>query len=222
MQFVFYCTFYCAVCLSTAAYCLHLQIKDGLPLDGRPVAILALAGLFGLFTFGMVMTCVRFLVENITNVDMVKKRQVYTLAVRIPHNTAPSPKYRTITYPLPNEPAPPMAYGLNGQADGTGDPVSTRDHQATKTFAILSTEPGENPWDLGYWRNFKTVMGGNIVEWLLPIKHSPCCNHDDPRSMYELGPLITTLKRRYGIPDGKVKTEHGIEMHDAGETRERP
>jgi palmitoyltransferase len=192
-------------------------MKDGVSLDGRAVAIIALAGLFGIFTFGMTMTCARFLYENITNIDLLKKRQVYVLAVRIPRNTPPSPKYRTITYPLAEQ---PNGYDQNGQADGSDDPVSSRDRQATKTFAILTTEEDENPWDLGYWRNFKSVMGGNIVEWLLPIKHSPCCNHNDPQSMYELGPVVSALKKRYGIPEDKLKTEHGIEMHDTGASRQ--
>lgn len=161
----------------------------------------------------MTATCCRFLFENTTNIDMLKKEQTYTLAVRIPQNTPPSREYRTITYPLSRTPSQYSSL-TDGQLDGHIDPVSYRDEQATRIFAILQAEPGENPWNLGYWSNFKSVMGDNILEWLLPIRHSPCCNHDENESMYRIGPLVTKLKKRYGIATDPVKAENGIEMHN--------
>lgn len=96
----------------------------------------------------------------------------------------------------------------------TGPWMCCRDEQARRTFAILTTEPGENPWDLGYWRNFKSVMGNNIFEWLLPLRHSPCCNHDSMISDYEYGPLIEELMRRYEITDsGPAKDGYEMTMN---------
>lgn len=79
--------------------------------------------------------------------------------------------------------------------------ASARDRLAKQTFAILKTHSGENPFDLGPWRNFKSVMGNNVLEWFLPIKHSPCCNHEIMESDYEFGSLIDELRRRYELPE---------------------
>jgi palmitoyltransferase len=193
VQFTFYCTLMCTVALSTGAYCLSLQQGDGDSLDGRTVAILVLAGFFGFFTFGMTATSSRYVFENITNIDMLRKSHVHQLAIRIPRHSTPIQGCQTIIYPLSAH--QPWDQHRSGP-DATSSP---RDETAAHTFAIVRTEPDENPWDLGTWRNFKSVMGNNVFEWLLPIRHSPCCNHDSMVSDYEVGPLIQELRKRFHL-----------------------
>lgn len=196
------------MCLGAAAYSLRLQERDHSPLDGRVVAVIALAGMFGFFAFGMTLTSGKYILENITNVDVLNKSRQYYLAVRVPLDSPSTPEYWTITFPLPWHDEP------NGQ------PPEPRDSYARRTFAILRTEKGENPWDLGVWRNFKSVMGNNIFKWLLPIKHSPCCNHDSAEGEYEFGPLVDELKRRYRVPGFKEDTPamNGIELQQRTHT----
>jgi palmitoyltransferase len=166
------------------------------------VAVIALSGLFCLFAFGMTLTAGRYIFTNITNIDMLRRRQTFNLAVLIPRGTPPSPTYRTVVYPL--QALQP------GQMNGLANPISTRDDAAFRTFAILKTEPSENPWNLGLWENWKSVMGHNPLEWLLPIKGSPCCSHDSMHSDYPMGPLLDELKQRYGLPDSKENANgHG-------------
>ncbi|KAJ4312137.1 Palmitoyltransferase pfa5 [Fusarium piperis] len=218
VQFTLYCAAFCAVCLAASGYSLHLKMQDGESLDARIVVGIALAGLFCLFTSAMTMTSARFVLTNITNIDLFKKNQVFRLAVRVPQATRPTDGFQTIVYPLSSVPPSPYVIergqlnSVNRSRTATPEPrMSARDQQARRTFAILMTEPGENPWDLGYWGNFKSVMGNSIFEWLLPIRHSPCCNHDSMVSDYEYGPLVEVLKRRYGITDDEPAKE-GIEM----------
>nr|POF06869.1 palmitoyltransferase pfa5 [Quercus suber] len=69
-----------------------------------------------------------------------------------------------------------------------------------RTFAILQTIPGTQPWDLGSsYRNFTAVMGTGLVDWLLPIRHSPCCEHSSLISHYPLGPVFEQLLRDSGL-----------------------
>lgn len=56
-------------------------------------------------------------------------------------------------------------------------------------------------------------MGDNFVEWLLPIRRSPCCSHDSMVSDYPFGPLIDELRKRYEVPDVVGKSANGVEMH---------
>ncbi|CAM1501724.1 Fc.00g037080.m01.CDS01 [Cosmosporella sp. VM-42] len=218
IQFTFYCSLYCTVCIATAAYSLRLQRRDELSLDGRIIALIALASLFGFFTFAMTLTSLRFVIKNITNIDLLKKNQIFRLAVRVPNNTASTRNFNTVTYPLsstpwsqkdhqPNDIVPEPPINIDGR--------SARDQQARRSFAILTTKPGENPWDLGYWRNWKSVMGNDPLQWLLPIRYSPCCNHDSMESDYEFGPLIGELKQIYGLPHTRTSGRDGIEMRNA-------
>ena len=69
-----------------------------------------------------------------------------------------------------------------------------------RTFAILETLPGMNPWDLGSrWMNFKAVMGNQLHDWLLPVRHSPCCDHTSTVSQYPLGPDFQELLIEAGL-----------------------
>ena len=78
------------------------------------------------------------------------------------------------------------------------DIVSSRDLMATRTFAVLPMETGENPWDLGSsLLNLETVMGRSLFEYILPFRRSPCCNHEDSESHYTLGPAADRIKAKY-------------------------
>ena len=76
------------------------------------------------------------------------------------------------------------------------NPSRSRDVRASRTFAILKmSEPGQNPWDLGSpLLNWETVMGTSIIDWLLPIKRSPCCSHEDSESHFFIGPAVDRLR----------------------------
>ncbi|TQS37360.1 hypothetical protein Golomagni_02169 [Golovinomyces magnicellulatus] len=68
-----------------------------------------------------------------------------------------------------------------------------------RTFAIMTTNEGENPWDLGSrLLNWKSVMGDSILDWFLPLRRSPCCNHDDSQSQFRFGFAVDKLRSRIG------------------------
>jgi palmitoyltransferase len=84
----------------------------------------------------------------------------------------------------------------SGQNGRPREIFSARDMRATRTFAIVKMlQPGDNPWDLGSSRlNIETVMGAGILDWLLPIRRSPCCNHENPESQFKVGPKVAFLR----------------------------
>ncbi|GJN72187.1 DHHC zinc finger protein [Purpureocillium lilacinum] len=207
-QFTMYTTCFCSVCVAVGAYCLKLQNGDGRSTDGWVIAVIVLSALFGFFTFAMALTSLRFIFTNITNIDILRKRQQFYLAVRVPRHSLKPNNFPTIVYPLqpwPPEPPPPA----NALPDHS---LAARDDQAKRVFAILRTEPSQNPWDLGYWRNWKSVMGNSPIEWLLPIKHSPCCNHESMASDYPFGPLLDDLREKHGVPELREDSPGRVEM----------
>lgn len=75
--------------------------------------------------------------------------------------------------------------------DENGRGVPGRDQLAKRTFSILQMKAGDNPWDLeSTYQNIQTVMGTSIIDWFLPVRRSPCCNHEDPQSQFYLGPSV--------------------------------
>jgi len=147
--------------------------------------VLAVSGLFGLFTVVMTGSSLQFVFLNLTSIENLQREtKIWTLAVYIPH---PPPRttivsFQTITYPLnrsyqnPPEIAPP-----------------------SRTFAILHSKPGESPFDLGYSKNFQSVMGHSFLDWVLPIRYSPLCDHSSGESAFPLGPVIQRMRQDAGI-----------------------
>ncbi|KAI0203293.1 DHHC palmitoyltransferase-domain-containing protein [Astrocystis sublimbata] len=209
VQFVSYTAMYCAVVLGSSAYVLKRQVEHSASPDPYLIAILAISGFFGVFSFMMALMSARYIFMNVTNVDILTYRQkVYTLAVRVPRGTRGSEKFAVIQYPLSGPPTSERKSGVNSPAEDSS--ATSRDDLATRTFAILSTYPGENPWDLGYWRNFKMVMGTNPVDWLLPIRHSPCTNHESSESLYPMDAFLDRLRSRFGLATGHPSDESTV------------
>ncbi|KAI9715071.1 MAG: hypothetical protein M1812_006189 [Candelaria pacifica] len=170
------------------------------------ILALAFAILFGLFSAGMAGGTLQLVLINSTTVEnLSRKTRVTYLAVHIPRpDTSGAPtSYRTITYPLkPQVPAdeippqPAVAVSETTQNNtSTTPPTST----SPRTFAILATAPGRNPWDLGFQANFKEVMGYHFWDWFLPLKYSPCCTHSGGESDFPLGPIVDGLRKEAGI-----------------------
>ncbi|KAK3331129.1 DHHC palmitoyltransferase-domain-containing protein [Apodospora peruviana] len=202
IQFTFYAAIYWAVVIIAAAYGLSSSINSGAGVDGFFIAALAIGAFFELFTFTMTGTAVRYICINLTNVDYLKSKVVvHYLALRVPRGTPPGHNYGVVTYPLQELSASAPSPQLSGQTITDEHPASARDQLAKRTFAIIKTEMGENPWDLGPYRNWKSIMGSNIIDWLLPFNPSPCSDGGNSESLYELGPLYPKLRARYNLPD---------------------
>ena len=78
--------------------------------------------------------------------------------------------------------------------------LTARDLLAFRTFAIVSVPKGMNVWDLGWRRNWTSVMGTNVLDWLLPIRGSPCADHSSNESLYELNPAFRKLCADMQLP----------------------
>jgi palmitoyltransferase len=217
-----YTACYCSVVLGAAGSSLKKQLNAGDSVDAYIVAVLAIGGFFGLFTALMTMTSWNYIFTNSTNVDMLgAKSKVYQLAVRVPRGSQATDKYHTVTYPLSNTgervengavTASQVHPGVAAGAPAQSPPG--RDALAARTFAILKTEPGENPWDLGLWQNWQYIMGENVLDWFLPIRRSPCVNHDSDESFYRMGQVVTALRARNGIDELSADETDNMELRD--------
>lgn len=130
----------------------------------------------------------QFALINTTTIENLSRRTiVWTLAIHMPKPPETPTGFRTVSF---STAAPTPNSGLPAEEQTSG---------AIKTFAILHTKPGENPFDLGPYQNFKTVMGDHWYDWFLPIKYSPCCNHDRRDAQFATGPVVQRMRVEAGI-----------------------
>lgn len=119
----------------------------------------------------MTLTVLRFVFTNYTLIEFRRRKDTKYMAVRISPDT-PQGEYATMTFPSDNG-----------------------EHK----FAILEVGPRQNVWDLGYRRNWKSVMGDGPLQWLLPIWYSPCCKTKTDALDYPLGDVVKNLKTKYKL-----------------------
>ncbi|KAJ5665502.1 Palmitoyltransferase pfa5 [Penicillium maclennaniae] len=197
IQFVFYTATYCAFVLIVNAYFTAEIKRQTGGANPHWCVCIGLSGLFGLFSAGMTLSSIQLAMLNITTIENLSRHSVvWTLASTCSdafgHPTLPGPPtFRMISYPLePLEPPEPLT-----PTQPPSSPSAER-----HVFAILHTQPGENPFDLGSkLKNLQQVMGYSITDWLLPLKHSPCADHSSPESAFALGPVVTRLKQEAGL-----------------------
>ncbi|KEF61306.1 uncharacterized protein A1O9_02871 [Exophiala aquamarina CBS 119918] len=125
--------------------------------------------------------------------------------------TAPTDTYDPqSTSTFPPHPTVPRKTPPPSRGNASVSPPQSAPHTLTqnelRTFAILETDPGANPFDLGSFGNFKQVMGNNLFDWLIPLRPSPLTDHTDPTSFYKLGSVLDRLKRDAGI--ARVDVDH--------------
>lgn len=133
--------------------------------------------------------------------------------------TAPSNTFDPqSTSSFPPHPAVARNTPPPSRGDASVSPPQSAPHTPTqrelRTFAILETDPGANPFNLGSFGNFKQVMGNSLFDWLVPLRPSPLTDHTDPTSFYKVGPVVGKLKRRAGITETDVdQNEKRSERH---------
>lgn len=134
--------------------------------------------------------------------------------------------FPTVTFPT-QQPTPvstttsteadPQSTVSNGVTNTTTNNTNNTNQPASniRMFAILRTQPGENPFDLGDpLKNLQQVMGHTLWDWLLPLRVAPCVDHSSTMSAYLMGPVVDRLKREAGISfedddaEGDVHNNH--------------
>ena len=152
----------------------------------------------------MTASSLQFALSNTTTIEnLTRKTIVWTLALYLPTLPETTPTFRTISYSA-------------GQTLEESNARSGQPPRGIRTFAILHTKPGENPFDLGIYNNFKSVMGDHWYDWLLPIRYSPCSDHDRQDSQFALGPVVQRMRREAGIvyPEEVDEKPHRRRKHN--------
>lgn len=105
----------------------------------------------------------------------------------------------------------PTAMASSSSTAAAATATAARDLLAFRTFAILPVQRRMNMWDLGWRQNWVTVMGEGPLDWLLPMRLSPCSTSDPDvlaqHSFYRLGPAFQRLCAQYNLPSSAEMEE---------------
>lgn len=247
IQFVFYTAVFCSFIMIVCAIFTAELKKDTGDVNPHWVIGIGLSGFFGLFTFGMTMSSMQLAASNLTTIENLNRRSsVWTLAIRVPNHVLSSrwaPTFHTVTYPLPPMPPPPPPMqphpgAGNGYQPPPQPPMPTHPGVGggyppplpqpptgaeQHVFAVLQTLPGENPFDLDNpLKNLQQVLGYSIVDWLLPLKRSPCTDHSSLESEFAMGPVVSRLKREAGLELASSAEINDSSNNEAAPTDGRP
>ena len=213
IQFVFYTAIFCGFDLIFIAYYFaqHQRLYSG-TINAHWTLVLAFSALFFLFGIGMFGSTIQLTYLNTTTVENLSRRsKTHYIAVHLPrpeetirqNEAAGNPPLRTIDYPRPPE---EQAFILQQHgavptsSPSSSQPFTTAPPKPQRTFAIIETTPGQNPWVLGPIENLKSVLGDRLIDWFLPIRYSPCTNHDSKFSMYKINPdVLRQIQKTTGV-----------------------
>jgi len=207
IQFVAYTALYCTFILIVLSIYIHeVKTTTNEKLNPQWAAILGIACFFGLFTFGMAVNSIRFALTNLSSIEVLgHKSQIKRFAIFVPrsgsnsHDVRPT-TYAQVVYPVPIVHNPGSDSSTIDVTDSAMPQQEERDAKAVRVFAIVATEIGDNPYDLGMGANWKEVMGESVFDWFLPIRRSPCCRHENDESEFKLGNAVNRACERDGVP----------------------
>lgn len=211
IQFVAYTSLYCTfVLIVSAIYFSENHVRQW-------ISTMVLSSFFGLFTFSMTVNSVRFALTNLSSIEILGyKTQFKYFAVLVPRVTTSDvtpPPYLQVVYPLPLAPTEGRS---NGSLDDRTNVIASqheRDCRAVRVFAVIPTDFGENPYDLGMVANWKDVMGEHVWDWFLPIRRSPCCHREPNESEFKLGDAVRRARHKNGlIEPAHDNPRGGVEM----------
>ncbi|RPA81974.1 hypothetical protein BJ508DRAFT_325994 [Ascobolus immersus RN42] len=172
-QTVFYGSFYCIYLL----VCLALFYKDMVynrdSIDKNWTATMVLAAAFSFFTLGMTLSTYQLMSKNISTIENLShKTKTYNLAI-YDSTIAPYSRESHLESPYQEGPVTQITYPLP-RSHPCHDPDDLLFSAKPRTFRVIQTSPGENPFDLEKtFDNFAEVMGNSLWEWFLPITRSP-------------------------------------------------
>ncbi|KAI5298203.1 hypothetical protein KEM56_004246, partial [Ascosphaera pollenicola] len=150
------------------------------------IVAIGISSFLGLFVGAMVVGTMHNALLNLTTIESInRKSRNYTIALHVPRtcrfNTQPPSSILCLDDPrvlctisFPNAADPKFnAHNM---------PLL---HGQTRTFAVVRTQKGESPFDLGSWNaNWRELMGYSVFEWVLPGTRSPCQDHGHAEGMY--------------------------------------
>ena len=102
---------------------------------------------------------------NYTSVEAIQRGGVSNIAFLV-SRTSQTPT----TPPTPSNSSDPK----ESNADDDWPVLRVVQRSGGRTFVVMQTKAFQHPWATTLMQGWQDTMGNSLIDWFLPIKHSPC------------------------------------------------
>jgi palmitoyltransferase len=155
------------------------------------------------------------LMINYTSVEGIQRGGIHNIAFLV---SQPSRRSSTTLPPPESPPSPPSKSSKkkSGKVTQGGDAeedwpiLTTVTRPSKRSYVVMQTKPFEHPWYTSLMQGWKDTMGNGIIDWLLPLKQSPCKSRSY-RGEFEWGEVVYDMARMYEEkhPETRLALLHG-------------
>lgn len=152
---------------------------------GTWIGALVTAILFCIFTFTMSCMTGWNLMINYTSVEGIQRGGIHNIAFLISQSSQHT------------SPASSTTHRMDTQAEEEDWPILTTVTRASgRSYVVMQTRTMEHPWYTTLLQGWKDTMGTNVIDWLLPLRQSPCKQRSH-RGEFEWGEVVYDMARMY-------------------------
>lgn len=189
-QFVFFGALYTTYVWIVVAVFLSDRASKMGSRPGTWLGALILAVVFSIFTSTMTGMTAWNLMINFTSVEGVKRGGIHNIAFLISHRASQA------NDSPPTSSAPSKKEARTPDSEEDWPVLRTFQRGSGKTYVVMQTKPLEHPWYTSLMMGWKDTMGTTFLDWVLPIKQSPC-KQRSRRGEFEWGEVVYDMARKY-------------------------
>jgi palmitoyltransferase len=162
---------------------------------GTWIAALALSTVFCIFATTMSCTTGYNLAINYTSVEAIQRGGITHIAFRITHLPTGPAAIPTPTSTPPTS-SPKKEHDTPAESDDNWPVVGIFHRPGGATVVVMHTNPFQHPWSSSLMNGWKDTMGTSFVDWILPLKYSPCVQKTR-RGEFRWGEVVYDMARKY-------------------------
>ncbi|EOA84501.1 uncharacterized protein SETTUDRAFT_163432 [Exserohilum turcica Et28A] len=215
MQFVSYAALYTTFTwIVVAVFLAERNSKMG-SRPGTWIGALVTGVLFSIFTFTMSCMTSWNLMINYTSVEGIQRGGIHNIAFLI---SPPSPRSSASVSAPETSPSPSSKHHKKGLSNRTEKEAAEEDwpilttvtRPSKRSYVVMQTKPFEHPWYTTLMQGWKDTMGNSIIDWLLPLRQSPC-KEKSHTGEFAWGEVVYDMARMYEEknPGSRLALLHG-------------
>jgi len=176
---------------------------------GTWIGALVVAVLFSVFTFTMTCMTGWNLMINFTSVEGIQRGGIHNIALLM----SQSSRYSSASLP----PSTPSMHHKKSSRDVEQEPseedwpiLTTITRPNNRSYVVMQTKTLEHPWYTTLMKGWKDTMGDGVLDWLLPLKQSPCKRRSH-QGEFEWGEVVYDMAKQYEKknPGARLALLHG-------------
>ncbi|KNG46338.1 palmitoyltransferase pfa5 [Stemphylium lycopersici] len=213
MQFVTYAALYTTFAWIVLAVFLAERSSEMGSKPGTWIGALVVAVLFSVFTFTMSCMTGWNLMINFTSVEGIQRGGIHNIALLM----SQSSRHSTASLPPPPPPSTPPTHHKKSSRGVEQEPteedwqvLTTITRPNNRSYVVMQTKPLEHPWYTTLMKGWKDTMGDSVLDWLLPLKQSPCKRRSH-QGEFEWGEVVYDMAKQYEKknPGARLALLHG-------------